>query len=543
MDNLKNILLVLFLGSSLTLSAQLTYPTKYPTAVIPHTGNGNILFFLYMPMQYYDFVGQDTFKLYYYNVGRDRRYLARSTNFGITWTDTQFVSVTDSKRLYEAVIKNPNIDTLYMAYVRWDTTGLISYMNKAISTNGGFTFADTGRVMTLGEDKSFIWNEDTDEYWGYVRPRNIEPSCNLSSGNGVRKIALMKNSQYFGNSSQWSARNVIVEIDTTEYINSGSPDYRTQTYYMQVFRSGSDWWGLVGMYRVGNNGGENNLYPFTHPEYTSDVELMWSDDGEDWYRTNNRLPFIALHDSINTIYSVGTVVGDSVYIYSMESTILHSGYYTLTQCMGTRQTSAYEGKYYSIYLYKIGINKLNEWRPPSIVNITAAVEGFLNTITDKHRLRDTLTAELRNSTSPYAVASTFKAVIDSSTLTGLFNFPHVNPGSYYLTVEGRNSLETWSASGITIVNSSSTNYNFITSSTKAYGGNLILIDTIYCIYSGDVNNDNSINLTDINLIQADAAGFVIGYVDTDLNGDYNVNLTDQLIAINNSNNFVMRIKP
>lgn len=114
MDNLKNILLVLFLGSSLTLSAQLTYPTKYPTAVIPHTGNGNILFFLYMPMQYYDFVGQDTFKLYYYNVGRDRRYLARSTNFGITWTDTQFVSVTDSKRLYEAVIKNPNIDTLYM---------------------------------------------------------------------------------------------------------------------------------------------------------------------------------------------------------------------------------------------------------------------------------------------------------------------------------------------------------------------------------------------------------------------------------------------
>jgi len=71
--------------------SQLTYPTKYPNAVIPHTGDGSRLFFLYMPMQYDDNNGQDTFKIYYVNKDLNgyKYYLARSIDFGITWSDTQ----------------------------------------------------------------------------------------------------------------------------------------------------------------------------------------------------------------------------------------------------------------------------------------------------------------------------------------------------------------------------------------------------------------------------------------------------------------------
>jgi len=312
---------------------------------------------------------------------------------------------------------------------------------------------------------------------------------------------------------------------------------------MQVFRSGTDWWGLVGMYRVADNGGEEEPYPYAANEYTSDVELMWSDDGEDWYRTNNRQPIIPLHDSIKTIYTVGTLVGDSVYMYSCESTILHATYYSGRCGTGTYEAAAANGKYYSMYLYKMGVNKLNEWRPPTTVYVTAAVEGFINPSISKHVLKDTLKAELRSTTSPYSIESTIKALIDSSSLTGKFDFPHVSPGSYYLTIEGRNSLETWSASGISIVNSSSASYDFTTSTVKAYGGNLVLAGSKYSIYSGDINNDGTVDVVDVNSTSTDASNFESGYIDTDVDGNYFVDSQDVTIVYNNSSNFVTVINP
>ncbi|HRK01008.1 MAG TPA: hypothetical protein PL089_15465 [Ignavibacteria bacterium] len=424
-------------------------------------------------------------------------------------------------------------------------------MKTSVSTNGGFNFLYNDSIMELGEDKSFIWNEDTYEYWGYVRPRNIEPSCCngndpptcISFGNGVRKIALMKNSMHFASSGDWSNRKTIVEIDTMEYINSSSPDFRTQIYYMQVFRNGDDWWGLTGMYRVGNNGGENNPYPFSDPlEYTLDVELMWSDNGEDWHRTNNRQPFLALHDSIKQIYAVGTVVQDSVYFYSIESTLHHSHYYTQYYC-GPTNTSITQGKFFGIHLYKMSIDKLNEWRPPSVVNINCAVEGFLNSGTGKHNLRDTLSAQLRNSTSPYGIASEVKSVIDSVTFLGNFNFPHVSPGNYYVAIFGRNSLETWSANAISISNGIVANYNFTSGYSAAYGGNLVNIGSKHCIFSGDLNNDNLIDFSDDVIVDNDIFFSVTGYVNSDVNGDFTVDLSDAAIVENNSSNLVMTISP
>jgi len=509
-----------------------------------------------MPIIYEDNVGQDTFKMYYVRVRKENNitkvhhYLARSTNYGITWTDTQSVSVLS----HETIIYNPDSSKHYLSFGKW-TTGLNkkSYMVKSQSIDGGFNFTGSDSVMELGEDKSFIWNEEEHEYWGYVRPYHIEPSCCngedpptcVSFGTGVRKIALMKNDGYFGSSSAWSARNVILEVDTTDYyLNSTSPDYRTQIYYMQVFRNGKDWWGLIGMYRVGDNGGENNPHPsFANTlQYTVDVELVWSDNGVDWCRTNNRQPIIALHDSIKQIFAVGTVVQDSVYFYSIESTLHHSQYYTTNYCSYPNDTIK-NGKYFSIYLSKMSLDDLNEWRPSSNVNIYCAVEGFLNTGTGKHNLRDTLTAELRNSTSPYGLAASIKSVIDSVTFLGNFNFPHVDPGNYYLAIYGRNSLETWSDSAISVCNGIDAEHNFITSYFEAYGGNVVLKSGIYCIFSGDVNNDDAIDLTDLSLIDNDISNSVSGYVNSDLNGDGEVDIADATIADNNSNNSVSTIHP
>ena len=502
-------------------------------------------------MQYDDNVGQDTFKFYYLISNPNdinsysKRFLARSTDYGITWTDTQRV-YTDST--YESIVKNPDTARMYMGYVDWrienDTNK--SFLFSHYSTDGGFNFINKSKVMELGEDKSFIWNEDEGKYWGYVRPYAVKNECCNDRfrpcPDGVRKIALMKNGDYFGSSSYWSARTIIAEVDTNEYINVDSPDYRTQMYYMQVFRSGDDWWGLVGMYRIGNDEGALNPFPYEYPEYTTDVELMWSDDGEKWYRTNNRQPFIALHDSINSIYTVGTVVGDSVYFYSSESTILHATYLS-NKCYGYLDSINFFGKYFNIFLYKMSIEKLNEWRPPSVFEINCAVEGFLNIVTGKHNLRDTLIAELRNSTSPYGLVSVSQSIIDSVTFLGNFNFPHVSPANYYLVIYGRNSLETWSANTISVINGSKNTYDFTTGFSKAYGGNLDSTGSEFCIYSGDLNSDGLIENNDQAIVDNDIFNVVTGYVVSDVNGDYVVDISDGTIVEINVENFVATIRP
>lgn len=62
-------------------------------------------------------------------------------------------------------------------------------------------------------------------------------------------------------------------------------------------------------------------------------------------------------------------------------------------------------------------------------------------------------------------------------------------------------------------------------------------------FSGDVNQDGFIDLTDVLNINNDANIFLSGYVVSDLTGNDLVDLTDVLMAYNNSVGFVSVIKP
>ena len=76
--------------------------------------------------------------------------------------------------------------------------------------------------------------------------------------------------------------------------------------------------------------------------------------------------------------------------------------------------------------------------------------------------------------------------------------------------------------------------------------NQIRVDTSparYAMYSGDVNQDGSVNLTDVTIIHNSATLFSSGYVPSDLNNDGLVNLTDILMAYNNSTKFVSTKRP
>lgn len=121
----------------------------------------------------------------------------------------------------------------------------------------------------------------------------------------------------------------------------------------------------------------------------------------------------------------------------------------------------------------------------------------------------------------------------------------VNGTPYYLVVKHRNSIETWSSQAASFV-SGELSYNFTTSLSQAYGNNMIQINTnpnVYAIYSGDIDQDGSVDAFDLSEIDNDTYNFVSGYVPADLNGDLFVDANDFAVADNNAANFVGTIRP
>lgn len=179
-----------------------------------------------------------------------------------------------------------------------------------------------------------------------------------------------------------------------------------------------------------------------------------------------------------------------------------------------------------------------------IANIKLAIEGLYNPGTNTLNSKEIVSAYLRNANSPYGIADSGSAQVDSITQTGNFNFVNAAPGVYYIVVKHRNSLETWSKSGgESFTNSSALNYDFTGSASQAYGNNLKQLGTKYCIFSGDVNQDGAVDLSDVSAIDNDIYNFTFGNTVTDLNGDDFVDVSDILICDNNSFGFVSLIRP
>jgi len=197
---------------------------------------------------------------------------------------------------------------------------------------------------------------------------------------------------------------------------------------------------------------------------------------------------------------------------------------------------------YSIYSYRGYKEELS-----MSVNLSVIVEGFYDNSADRMNIRDTVTAYLRNTSSPYSIVDSARAVIDSVNMTGNFNFYNTYTGNYYISLIHRNALETWSKSGgETLTNGTTQNYIMTDISSKAYGNNIVQVDNSpmkFALYSGDVNKDSFIDLTDVIYVFNDASSFVTGYKISDLTGNNITDLTDILVAYNNAGNFVSVMRP
>ncbi|HAY33900.1 MAG TPA: hypothetical protein DCY06_07155, partial [Bacteroidetes bacterium] len=182
--------------------------------------------------------------------------------------------------------------------------------------------------------------------------------------------------------------------------------------------------------------------------------------------------------------------------------------------------------------------------PLTYINIKLSAEGLYNLYEEKLNLSDTFTIYIRNNFFPFQIRDSAKITIDSLDFTGSFNTSALTTGTYYFVIKGKNTIETWSKSGGTYIESGKIiNYDFRSSASQAYGNNLKLIDGIYCIYSGDVNRDGYIDLSDLLRIDNDASNLLHGYHDTDIDRDGLVDLSDLLIAENNAGNFIVKLTP
>ena len=253
------------------------------------------------------------------------------------------------------------------------------------------------------------------------------------------------------------------------------------------------------------------------------VNLNWSSNTEpDLHHYNVYRNGIEIGTTLSSDFDDANVFDDSVYNYQVAAVDIHGN---LSQLSNTAN---------------INFNNAGQ------INITAAIEGFYIPASSNMITGDTLIVYLRNSAVPYSIADSFKGFINGNTLSGNFKFYNAPSGNYYIALKHRNSVETWSAAPHSYTYHSNTNYDFSNLITKAYGSNQIQVDAAplrFAVYSGDVNQDGIIDLSDGSLIDNDAFNFSSGYLPTDVNGDGIIDVSDAVYADNNGFNFVGKITP
>ncbi|MBK8552585.1 MAG: proprotein convertase P-domain-containing protein [Ignavibacteria bacterium] len=177
------------------------------------------------------------------------------------------------------------------------------------------------------------------------------------------------------------------------------------------------------------------------------------------------------------------------------------------------------------------------------LNLSALIQGFYDS-TSNIMTPDTLTARIVG----ISIDQSSKAVVDKNGNCYFSYFPNgllSNGKNFLLQITHRNSIETWAAQNFQFTMAEA-NIDFMNLDDMVLGQNVIQVDNSpvrFAIYGGDVNQNESVDLTDILTVFNSAADFVTGYDQSDVTGDNIVDLADIVLVFNNSRNFVHAFVP
>ena len=191
------------------------------------------------------------------------------------------------------------------------------------------------------------------------------------------------------------------------------------------------------------------------------------------------------------------------------------------------------------------ISRVNNSVPKKLF-MFGAIQGLYDAASNA-MIYDTVTVYLRNSVSPFAKIDSSKKELYGPGTGQEFTFPNAqNNVPYYVEVKHRNALETWSADPVTFV-SDNASIAFSVDAIYAYGNNQIQVDNspynVFAFYSGDVNQDGTIDASDVSEVDNDSYISLSGYVNTDVTGDDFVDAADVSIVDNNAFSAVSVVRP
>jgi lysophospholipase L1-like esterase len=115
----------------------------------------------------------------------------------------------------------------------------------------------------------------------------------------------------------------------------------------------------------------------------------------------------------------------------------------------------------------------------------------------------------------------------------------------YISIRHRNSLQVWSKFPILL--DSINHFSFCQANAVHQDGDqpvqILLDNDEYALFSGDINQDGTIDLFDLQLIENGASNFLYGYHAEDCTGDGVVDLSDMQLVENRNNAFLFSSKP
>ena len=160
---------------------------------------------------------------------------------------------------------------------------------------------------------------------------------------------------------------------------------------------------------------------------------------------------------------------------------------------------------------------------------------------------DTVTISAMNAVTPLLEVEQKKGVLKTNGDVSVSFSPSVSAGQlYYIKVDHRNTIATWSKFPVLFTNI--TSYDFTTSSSQAFDDGFnppmkLVAPGKWALYSGDINGDGGVDSQDMTIEENSSNGGLFGYYTSDLNGDGGSDSLDMTIIEDNGNAGVFEAHP
>ncbi|MBK9331419.1 MAG: hypothetical protein IPM96_03190 [Ignavibacteria bacterium] len=273
------------------------------------------------------------------------------------------------------------------------------------------------------------------------------------------------------------------------------------------------------------------------------VILKTTNAGDNWERVPYS-PFLNIDPSSVYFFdnNTGWISGNNSTLakttdggFNWQSSIIGTDDYLKSMFFVNAQTGWLVGSEGSI------LKTTNAGAEPKTLLLKFLIEGFFDPVSSS-TIRDTVNVFLREGISPFSKLDSSVSTFDEFG-NCIVSFYKADIGvPYYISIEHRNAIETWTANTIMFSDQPS-EYDFTVAAFKAYGSNQIQVGNKYCFYSGDLNSDGIIDVTDFQITDNDAYIFSSGYLLSDVTGDNFTDISDLVIINNNSYWNVMVRRP